>query len=135
MAAYVNLSPATPAFRFLGMATHNQQIRRVGPDDLRILLHVPEQPLTLQEDVNDDGDSLDTAHFWIDIDATTTPAGIRPPTPFLAGIGLVELTPPIWIDKDTLLFATSEFLANRDLNGDGDLDDNILRLSVRLPTE
>jgi hypothetical protein len=133
--AYVNLAPITPALRFLGIATHNHQLLRASPDDLRILVHIPEQPFTLRADVNNDGDSLDTAHFWIDIDSTTTPASFRPRTPFLAGIGLVELTPPMWVDKDTLLFATSEFLAGRDLNGDGDFNDNVLRISVRLPED
>ncbi|MHC4850012.1 MAG: hypothetical protein ACYTEG_16385, partial [Planctomycetota bacterium] len=104
------------------------------PTELRVGLLIPEQPLTARADVNADGDSTDNAVFWIDVDAQ---GRIRLPTPHLAGIAGFITSPPVLLDPDNLLFATSERMAGEDLNGDGDEEDTVLRISFRPspPTE
>ena len=43
------------------------------------------------------------------------------------------ISPPLLLDPDTLVFATSERMADQDLNGDGDTEDTVLRISYRPP--
>lgn len=129
---YADLSRPTPSFRSLGTAAHEHVLLR-SPSEVRLGLLIPEQPLTTRADVNGDGDSDDNALIWIDLDSTTTPPRVLTPTPQLAGIGSFSLSPPVVVDVDTLLFATSERMAGLDLNNDGDTEDTLLRIAFRPP--
>ncbi|MHC4448868.1 MAG: hypothetical protein ACYS0E_01835 [Planctomycetota bacterium] len=128
-----DLALPAPPVRSLGIAAHAHVLGRT-PTELRVGLLIPEQPLTARADVNADGDSTDNAVFWIDLDAQ---GRIRLPTPHLAGIAGFITSPPVLLDPDNLLFATSERMAGEDLNGDGDEEDTVLRISFRPspPTE
>ncbi|MHC4939607.1 MAG: hypothetical protein ACYTHK_11605 [Planctomycetota bacterium] len=128
---YVDLSQPQPVPRSLGMASYEGLLART-PTEVRVALLVPEQPRTAREDVNGDGDSDDNAVFWVDLDAA---GRIRAPTPYLAGIAGFVISPPLLLDPDTLVFATSERMADQDLNGDGDTEDTVLRISYRPPRE
>jgi len=129
---YVDLSRPSPSFRSLGTAAHAHVLLR-SPTEVRIGLLIPEQPLTLRADVNGDGDSDDNAVIWIDLTSATTPPVVLPPTPQVVGIGAFAVSPPVVIDLDLLLFATSERMAGLDLNGDGDAEDTLLRIGFRPP--
>jgi len=134
VAFYVNLAGGAAAVRPLGTTYYDQVILR-SPTELRIALLVPEQPFTLREDVNNDGDSDDNALLWFDIDTKETPPRVIAPTPQLIGIAAFTLDRPIVVDVDNLLFASSEKQAGIDFNGDGDTEDTMLRLAFRPPVD
>jgi len=131
--SYGDLGRVSPAFRSLGLATRSIGLSRNAPGSVRLGLLIPEQPLTSRADLNGDGDSLDNAYFWIDIDTDAFPPTVIQPTPYLIGIGSFSTAPPLRVDDDTLLFATSETMLDRDLNADGDKDDTLLRIVRRPP--
>jgi len=128
---YADLSRPTPGFASLGTSAHGQVMLRTATEGLRLGLLVPEQPLTSRADVNGDGDSADNALLWVDIDASGTPPRVLSPTPFVIGIAGFSRKAPLPVNDRTLLFETSEIMAQRDLNGDGDADDTVLRIVIR----
>jgi hypothetical protein len=132
---YADLSLPSPTFLSLGVAAHMQSMRRVGPSDVRIALQIPEQPLTSRADLNGDGDSLDNALLWFDLDPVTSPPRVKAPTPVFVDITSFIPRAPIEIDENTLLFPTNEFMFDRDLNGDDDKNDTLLRIVKRPPPE
>jgi len=120
-----------------------EAVRRVAQERLEAGIHllrivdrtllVPEQPLTQRAAVNGDGDSDDNALFWFDVDSSGVPPVVVPPTPQLIGIATFVIAPPVAVDEDTLLFATSELMSGVDLNGDRDTQDTMLRVAFRPP--
>jgi len=132
VAFYADVSRAAPSIRSLGTSFHAAVTER-GPAEARLALLVPEQPLTQRADVNGDGDSDDNALFWFDVDSSGVPPVVVPPTPQLIGIATFVIAPPVAVDEDTLLFATSELMSGVDLNGDRDTQDTMLRVAFRPP--
>jgi len=133
--AYGDLAAPSPAFRSLGVATFGHTLYRVDQTTIRIAVVMPEQPLTTYADLNADGDSDDSAYLWFDLNTSVLPAFVLPPTPYLIGMGGFSRVPPIRVDDDTFLFATSEVLASVDLNGDNDQNDTLLRIVRRAPPQ
>jgi len=132
---YADLSRPTPGFASLGTSAHGQVMLRTATEGLRLGVLVPEQPLTSRADVNGDGDSTDNALLWVDIDASGTPPRVLSPTPFVIGIAGFTRNAPLPVNARTLLFESSEIMARRDLNGDGDSNDTVLRIVIRPAAE
>jgi len=132
---YVDLGRVSPGFKSLGFAAHAHVTTRPDVGRLLIALSIPEQPLTSRADLNGDGDSLDNGQIWVEIDTVSNPPRTVVPTPYLIGIGAPGPSAPIVVDQKTLLFATNETMLDRDLNGDGDRDDTLLRIARRASEE
>ncbi|MEM8883596.1 MAG: hypothetical protein AAGD14_06000 [Planctomycetota bacterium] len=132
---FADLRGAGP--RFVSLGTAAQSARILGPDGFRtrLALLVPEQAGTNLSDLNSDGDSMDNAVLWVDVERRTDPPTVLDPTPFVAGVASFQTAPPFVVGLDRLLFASSELMAGADLNEDGDQDDTVLVLSRRLPPE
>ena len=119
--------------RGLGIVSNRFTFIRTATDELRIGALLGEGQSPNFEDLNGDGDLLDTGLDLIHLDATRNPPTIVTPTPYFAGTASVGLTPPISIGDDVILFPSQEAALSTDLNGDGDIADTVLCCTRILP--
>jgi len=123
---YVDLGDPTPAPRGLGIVTASKNFFRLTSQETRIAAILPEGQSANYNDLNGDGDTLDTGLELITLDPSLTPTGIVSPTPFFAGEGSAGTADPLRSAGDTFVFPTAEAMAGADLNGDGDQSDTVL---------
>jgi len=132
---YFDLGDQPHTMRGLGIVSNRFTFVRTATDELRIGALLGEGQSPNFEDLNGDGDLLDTGLDLIHLDATRNPPTIVTPTPYFAGTAAVGLAPPISIGDDIIVFPSQEAARNTDLNGDGDVADTVLCCTRILPPQ
>ena len=130
---YFDLGDRPHTMRGLGIVSNRFTFFRTATDELRIGALLGEGQSPNFDDLNGDGDVLDTGLDLIHLDATRNPPTIVTPTPYFAGTAAVGMAPPIAIGDDVLVFPSQEAALNEDLNGDGDMADTVLCCTRILP--
>jgi len=130
---YFDLGDQPHTMRGLGIVSNRFTFFRTATDELRIGALLGEGQSPNFEDLNGDGDLLDTGLDLIHLDATRNPPTIVTPTPYFAGTAAAGVAPPIPIGDDVFVFPSQEAALNTDLNGDGDLADTVLCCTRILP--
>jgi len=130
---YFDLGDQPHTMRGLGIVSNRFTFFRTATDELRIGALLGEGQSPNFNDLNGDGDLLDTGLDLIHIDATRNPPTIVVPTPYFAGTAAAGLAPPIAIGDDVFIFPSQEAAVNTDLNGDGDMVDTVLCCTRILP--
>ncbi|MHC4973636.1 MAG: hypothetical protein ACYTG3_15025 [Planctomycetota bacterium] len=130
---YFDLGDQPHTMRGLGIVSNRFTFFRTAADELRIGALLGEGQSPNFNDLNGDGDVLDTGLDLIHLDATRNPPTIVVPTPYFAGTAAAGLGPPIAIGDDVFLFPSQEAALDTDLNGDGDTTDTVLCCTRILP--
>lgn len=132
---YFDLGDQPHTMRGLGIVSNRFTFFRTATDELRIGALLGEGQSPNFNDLNGDGDVLDTGLDLIHLDATRNPPTIIVPTPYFAGTAASGLGPPIAIGDDVFVFPSQESAVNTDLNGDGDTVDTVLCCTRILPPQ
>jgi hypothetical protein len=130
---YFDLGDQPHTMRGLGIVSNRFTFFRTADDELRIGALLGEGQSPNFDDLNGDGDVLDTGLDLIHIDATRNPPTVVVPTPYFAGTAAAGLAPPIAIGDDVFVFPSREAAIDTDLNGDGDTADTVLCCTRILP--
>ncbi|MHC4136908.1 MAG: hypothetical protein ACYTDU_09545 [Planctomycetota bacterium] len=130
---YFDLGDQPHTMRGLGIVSNRLTFFRTATDELRIGALLGEGQSPNFDDLNGDGDVLDTGLDLIHLDVTRNPPTIIVPTPYFAGTAAAGMAPPIAIGDDVFVFPSQEAARNTDLNGDGDMADTVLCCTRILP--
>jgi len=93
---------------------------------VRIAAILPEGQSANYDDINKDGDTLDSALELITLNPSLVPPPFVSPTPFFAGECSSGTAQPLRTGNGTFVFPTPEPMAGVDLDGDGDMLDTVL---------
>jgi hypothetical protein len=123
---YLDLGDAIPAPRGLGIVATSGTFFRFSAQEVRVAAVLPEGQSATYGDLNQDGDTLDSALELIALNPSLAPPPFISPTPFFAGECSAGSSQPLRTGTATFVFPASEAMAGEDMNGDADLLDTVL---------